>query len=154
MAQPLPNSSPTLQRGISLIEVLITIVILAIGLLGISALQITSMRNQNDSYARSLAVQQAGDMAERMQANEAGVTAGNYNNISTTPADPNCFASGCTAAQMAQYDAYEWNTDNAALLSNGAGTVAGPDAAGQYLISVSWDRTDGERETVRVRYKP
>ncbi len=133
------------QRGFTLIEVLVAIVVLSLGLLGLAGLQAASLRNNQTAYYRGIATQQAYDMADRMRANLAGVRAGNYILNAAIPADPGCFAAGCTAATMAQTDHFQWNTTNAALLPNGVGSVActagAVCAAGgnwSFDITVSW----------------
>lgn len=93
--------------GFTLIEVLISVVILASGLLGLAALQATTVRNNQSAYHRSLATQLAYDMSDRMRSNRAGVTAGDYNNKAAT--NDNCLANICTPAQMAGYDITQWN---------------------------------------------
>lgn len=137
-------------RGMSLLEVLVAIVILSLGLMGLAGLQAASLRNNQTAYYRSIATQQAYDMADRMRANLAGVRAGNYSDLDNTiPADPACFATGCSVADMAITDHRQWNTNNAVLLPGGQGTVLcidGPAAAGctastgnwAFNITVSW----------------
>jgi type IV pilus assembly protein PilV len=128
-------------NGFALFEVLVAVVILSIGLLGLAGLQVTGQRNNHSAYLRSQAVFLAYDMMDRMRANMRGVTAGDYNSISGIPADPGCVTTGCTPAQLAQYDAYEWNTLMAQQLPSGQGTVA---AAGTlYTITVMWDDDRG-----------
>jgi type IV pilus assembly protein PilV len=118
------------QSGFTLIEVLVAIVVLSLGLLGLAGLQAASLRNNQTAYYRGIATQQAYDMADRLRANLAGVRAGNYNNLAAViPADPGCFTTGCTAANMAVTDQFQWNTMNAALLPNGTGTVVCADGA-------------------------
>jgi type IV pilus assembly protein PilV len=96
--------------GFTLIEVLIAVVILAGGLLGLAALQATTLKNNQGAYFRSVATQLAYDMSDRMRSNSAGVIALDYNNktASTTPRD--CIVNRCTPAQMADYDLAQWNT--------------------------------------------
>ncbi len=129
------------QQGFTLLEVLVAIIIFAIGLLGPASLQAVGQRNNNVAYMRSQAVLQAYDMSERMRANQTGVNDGNYSNITTTiPSNPGCITTGCTPAQLAQYDAFRWNTINANTLPLGQGTVtfnAAP--AASFSIVVSWD---------------
>ena len=57
------------QSGLSLIEVLITVVLVSIGLLGLAGLQLTSVRNSNSSGERFIATTLAQDIIERMRAN-------------------------------------------------------------------------------------
>jgi len=66
------------QRGATLIEVLISVLVLAVGLLGLAATQMMSMKNGNSAHQRYMATLAAHDMAERMRANAAGVDQGSY----------------------------------------------------------------------------
>lgn len=142
-------------RGLSLLEVLVTIVVLSLGLLGLAGLQAASLRNNQTAYYRSIATQQAYDMADRMRANLAGVRAGDYSALGTNiPADPACFATGCSAADMAVTDHRQWNTNNSVLLPGGQGTVQCLDGAAgggcaassgnwAFNITVTWtERTE------------
>jgi type IV pilus assembly protein PilV len=163
------------QRGFTLIEVLVTIVVLAIGLLGLAGLQLFSLKNSHGSFYRSIASQQAYDMADRIAANLAGVvlSTGNYDDLdaSIPSSPPNCISSACTAAQMVTYDKYQWLRANAVVLPGGSGRVciinpnhadargdcANPTAAcvthtaGSqriFRVMVSWtERTAGNNET-------
>ena len=124
------------QNGVSLIEVLVTLVILAIGLLGIAGMQVMSVKNTQVAAQRSIATQQAYDIAERMRANLAGAVAGNYDNLDTsTPADPGC--GPCTPSQQAVADHRAWNLANAQVLPAGTGSVVGTMLAG-YTVTLNW----------------
>src|SRR5215510_11075504 len=64
------HSSPrSLQRGLSMIEVLVAIVIISLGLLGMAGLQASGLRTSQSAFYRAQAAQFANDMAERMRAN-------------------------------------------------------------------------------------
>jgi type IV pilus assembly protein PilV len=65
-------------RGVSLLEVLIAVLILAIGMLGIAALQALTLKNTEGSSERSNAVIQSYAMLDMMRANSAAARAGNY----------------------------------------------------------------------------
>ena len=67
------------QQGYSLIEVLISVLILGIGLLGIAALQTTALRNGQSSMERSQAVIQTYAVLDAMRANRDAALAGSYN---------------------------------------------------------------------------
>jgi len=135
------------QTGLTLIEVLIAVLVLSIGLLGIAGLQLTGLReNQNAQYSTQ-AIYLANDMADRMRANPAGVTAANYNNIDSTSAvdydtEPTCEAI-CNAAEIANVDAYEWLSANVPTsivntLPSGQGLITS-NAGGTFTITVMWD---------------
>ena len=125
----------------SMLEVLITLVLLAIGLLGIAGLQLTGIKFTHNANVRYQAMLQATDMADRMRANLAGVTAGAYNNISGIGSDPNCIASRCSPTQMAQTDQFAWNSANLRLLPQGAGTVTRN--GNTYQITITWQEKEG-----------
>ena len=118
-----------LQRGFTMIEVLVSIVVMTFGLLGIAGLQLTSLQNSRSSTMRSIAIQQAYDIADRMRANLAGVAAGNYD-MSTPGAGTSksgcTTTAGCTPAQMAANDIYEWQQNlNASTNTSGGGLPLG-----------------------------
>jgi type IV pilus assembly protein PilV len=141
------------QQGSTLIEVLVSLVVLAGGLLGMSGLQTVSLKNNQSAYARTQATMFANDMAERMRANLAGLDAGNYNNAAGA-ATAACFTpAGCTPQQMAQQDILDWSAAITAFLP-GAASVVCRDATQQdgtpaavacdnagtvYAIKIWWD---------------
>ena len=111
------------QRGFTLIEILIAIVVFSIGLLGLAGLQLTSFRNVHDAHLRSVATLMAYDMADRMRANRVAFLAGGYDDPNAVT-DADCTqAAGCTPANLAQNDFAEWTTTLAATLPQGAGEV-------------------------------
>lgn len=127
------------QSGFTLLEVLVAIVVLSLGLLGLAGLQAATLRNNQIAYYRAIAIQQTYDMADRIRANQVGVAAGSYNALDATiPADPDCVANTCTAAQMAVADHSQWNNNNARMLPAGSGTVASV-AGGSFDITVNWN---------------
>ena len=117
------------QAGFSLIEVLISIFVLSVGLLGAAGLQLSSLQQQQSAYLRSQATVIAYDMVDRMRANAVGLSAGDYNNPTATYNSGCTTTTGCTTSQMAAHDFYEWAgngaTENsiAKLLPNGVGVV-------------------------------
>jgi type IV pilus assembly protein PilV len=120
-------------KGFTLVEILIALVILSVGLLGLAALQMSSLKLLSDSYYRSIAVIQANDMRDRMRANNPMVKLGvsspyNLKCESTgcvvkESQHPNCFTTGCTPEEMAREDIYEWLQNLSNLLPSGIGTV-------------------------------
>lgn len=156
--------------GFTLIEVLVTVVVVSIGLLGLAGLQINGLRANLSSEARSKATLLASDIIERMRANPLGVANNDYANIDTagigcnaTP-DPFCsntssaVAASCTPTEMAAFDAWVWACGmppaNADIvqggvshqLNQGTGSVVCdtvPCVAGStYTVTVSWNETN------------
>ena len=130
------------QKGLSLIEVMIALAVFSFGLLALAALMASGLKYNTSALHRSYATSQAYDMADRMRANRLGLD--HYNSLSGIGIDPDCFETvtgtetGCTPELMAQYDAWQWNSDNARLLPDGAGTVS-PGDSGLYTITISWN---------------
>lgn len=139
------------QTGFTLMEILVAIVVLSIGLLGIAGLQMQGTRHVHDAQLHTLAAIQAEDMADRMRANLAGVRDGEYNSRSDTPDDPGCISSECTPAELADYDVFRWNTDNAAILPSGGGEISCDDPSGAALANGS-EAEIGSRCTIIVRW--
>lgn len=125
-------------QGITLIEVLVAILLFSGGLLGVAAMQAQSLKMAGNSSALSLAVMQASNIIDRMQANPQGINAGSYNAISgNSYTKPTC-ATTCTPAQIAAFDAFQWSTENSNLLDNGAGTVTNVAGTNLYTVVLSW----------------
>ena len=100
------------QRGFTLLEALIAVVIIAIGLLGLSGMQMISLRNTNEGFLRTQATASANDMAERIRANPVAVENNIFANFdsasstycSTLPTNCSNSTANCDATQLAQYD--------------------------------------------------
>lgn len=144
----MPKQTHSSNHGFTLLEVLIAIVVLSFGLLGLAGIQAVGIKNTTDANLRTLAIQQAYDMADRIRANTVGATAGAYDSLpatlpATIPADPGCIASGCSATQLRDYDQRLWNTNNQNMLPSGTGAVAVVGGTAipnkQYLITVMWN---------------
>lgn len=108
----------SLERGLSLIEILVTVVVTSLGLLGIAALQARGLQSNYDAYLYSQASALAYDMAERIRANPTAAAGGSYNTTMTsTPTTANCVTSQCgTPAQIAAYDKYDWKENHVKVL--------------------------------------
>lgn len=129
---------PRSSTGVSLIEVLVSLVILSLGMLAVVALQLVSKRNNADAGQRTIAAQLAYDIAERMRANASTATLPNYLlGATTTPAgalyDPDTTApaactsgSPCTAAQTVTRDLWSWEQ----TLKGASETVDGESTGG------------------------
>ena len=131
------------QSGVGMVEVLVTVFVLAIGLLGIASLQFIGTFTNTDALNRSQSVLIAQQMAERLRANSDMSTNGsglvvdnnyfesdnyNFSNLScvldvtdfacfclAVPATiPDCTSVNCTPAEFAAFDAYEMSCAMAA----------------------------------------
>lgn len=118
MRSPSPQSPiPRRHCGMSLIEVLISLVILSLGVLAVVALQLVSKRSNADAGQRSIAAQMAYDILERMRANstQAGLAA--YvaqsplapDKTITLPKDCGTASANCTDTEIALYDLKTWH---------------------------------------------
>lgn len=126
------------QSGNSLIEILVTLFILAAGLFGLASLQIFSLKSVNNAQFHSLATVYAYDMAERIRSNRNGIAG--YDLIKHDVTDPNC-ATNCSSIQMAQQDGFLWNEKiksavNLGGLPEGEGSVTRN--GNLYRIIISW----------------
>lgn len=66
------------QRGVGLIEVLISLVVLSIGMLGLAGLQLFSLRNNQGAMERSMAVVETHSIVDAMRADRANALAGAF----------------------------------------------------------------------------
>lgn len=168
---------PDLELGVGMVEILVTIFVLAIGLLGVASLQFVGTFTNSDALNRSQSVLIAQQMAERLRANSnmstqsnglvvdnAYFNTANYNfeNLScdsdlsnfacfclTVPGTiPNCNAGNCTSAQFAVFDGYEMSCAIAANNPN----------VSMSLTCTDNDNLDGDtcsagsRHTIQLRW--
>lgn len=130
------------RRGFTLLEVMVALVIFSVGLLGLAGLQANGMRANKVADLRTMAIIQAHDMAERIRTNTAGISAGEYDNITTgIPSKPgtNCYDSSCNSTEIADWDIFEWQSRLDDDLPSGRGTVSRPNTNSPFEITVMWD---------------
>lgn len=144
-------------RGFTLLEVLVALLVLSIGLLGLAALTTLGLRFNNSAYARSQATLLAYDIVDRMRANsDAAQTTTSYViDFGESVANQNCETSACAPAQMALYDLGKWKTTLAQALPKGDGSVSLQDLAGAriYVVTVRWDDSRGQEPPVEFRIR-
>lgn len=142
-------------RGVTLIEVLVALVIVAVGLLGLAGLQVRGLSIQKDAHGRAIATQLALDLADRMRANRDPATRVppvDYMRTDSYPGpDPigvpvaDCAAVACDIAQQAQYDllgAGGWLQRVRTALPGGWARVEPIDATNQvWDVTVMWVET-------------
>jgi len=141
------------QTGFTMVEVLVALVVLAIGLLGIAALYLNSLQSGRTAIYRTQAVNLAADLADRIRANRTAQAA-----YGTLFADDEvevagCYTTGgCIDTDLASSDLARWKGTVAQLLPNGQGQVVVtlPVAVGEptnYVVTVQWAEV-GEAQPV------
>src|SRR4051812_46255869 len=118
--------TPTLQgrrraSGFTMLEALVSILILSFGLLALAGLFVSGAQNNRNANLRTVATQQAYNMADRMRTNLSALTvlspAVPYYHLPTAT-QRDCYTTViCDSQQMAMNDYYEWN-DPASSISN------------------------------------
>lgn len=145
------------QSGLSMIEVLVTILVVSFGLMALAGLMLNGLRASTTANLRSVAVQQAYNMVDRMRANMKGVRSGYYDTIAFT-AGQSCAVctAGCSAEARADADVCEWNVDNERLLPLGQGTASRAAAGDVFVLTISWDdsRSGSPDTSLIVRVEP
>ena len=98
------------QRGFTMIEVLVSALILVVGVLGVAALQVTALKNLQSSGNYGVASLVANEMVDRIWVNgEEALTNDAYLHTQPPANTPrNCEDETCTAAQLADYDIWDW----------------------------------------------
>ncbi|MEO8810343.1 MAG: type IV pilus modification protein PilV [Rhodanobacter sp.] len=115
------------QKGVSLIEVLVAVLVFSIGLLGLAGLIVMSTRSTHVGYLRTQVTFLANSMAERMSANPGGVWTGAYNSTAypAAAASAGCGAGApCTVADLAVHDQQIWSGQLNAFLPNPKASIA------------------------------
>lgn len=132
---------PKRQRGVSLLEVLIAVLVLAIGILGVAALQATALRNNQGAAERTQAVIQTYTILDAMRANRDAALRGEYDmdwRPCEVPADASTRANREKQIWMQQLKAF--NPTACGLVQRRAGTD-------QFVIGIRWDdRREGQAD--------
>ncbi len=126
--------------GFSLLEVLVTVFLITIALLGTAGMQAYGMRVAQGGQFRGQAVLLGADIMERLEANNLGAVAGNYRaTLPTTATPPNCVTGSCVPADMATYDLDQFQQNLARQLPTGTATITmtgtGPFV---YTLTINW----------------
>lgn len=139
------------QRGVSLIEVMVAIVVFGIGMLGLALLQTKGAQFTKESSSRTNAIIQAGSLADAMRANPQGVdpadgSSSYYLYDGKVAPDPAACASNLPC-QRAKADLQEWleRIQGGTIRAQGTGPAAlvTRDAKlGTFTVTVSWNGLD------------
>lgn len=119
------------ESGFSMLEILVSMIVIMIGVLGIAGMQLLSINNTEVARYQSLAALLASSMAAEMQANVA------YWGTASTPitvtgtaisgiavGGTSCLNAVCTPTQLAAYDLQNWGLAMANTLPGGSGAIS------------------------------
>lgn len=132
-------TSPHASRGFTLIEAMVALVVLSIGLLGIAALYVETLRANRTSLHRTVAVSLAADIGDKMRANR-------------NPADAYACGTPCVAAtggnDIADADLAAWTNAIGAQLPGGTAGIAyvapAANTPAAYIVTLGWTEVDQE----------
>ena len=128
------------QSGFTLLEILVAMLVLAIGLLGLAGLMTSSMRNNLSATHRTQATWMAYDIVDRMRANRASAVTGGY--VTAMGAAPACSPAVPTGTVPAQ-DIAAWKSQLACALPAGNGSIAVDTATRVATILIQWNDSRG-----------
>ena len=151
--------------GFSLLELLVAVLVVAVGALGVAGLQLASIQNNRGALQYSVTTSLAADLVERMRANpgaDYGTDLG-----AAPPPFHDCLANDCNAEQLAQFDLAiwkcalgKWRRDTTCdglpeairpmtVLPGGDGEVV--EEAGVVTVTVAWGRAGRDTFEITVR---
>ena len=123
------------QRGITLIESLVAIVVPALGILGVVGVQMRTLSDTQTTVRRAQAIRLIEDLSERLKVHPNALNAVNPTGAGTasyiadtwdsalTEPDPKCDAAKCEPAQLAAYDLWAWRTLVRSTMPAGDGVI-------------------------------
>ena len=151
------------QRGETLLEVLISVLVFSFGLVGLASLQISTMQKGRETTEFNIAVQLAGELAEQIRANPNALALGWYNEP-TQPLLPGCEADQCQLRSFTNTGLSYWQNSIDTRLpgaqaqvcrdsSPGDGTPNEPlcDDTGAYTVKLWWPSQVGELQNYQVQ---
>jgi type IV pilus assembly protein PilV len=119
-------------HGFTLLEVLVTMLVVSFALLGIAGILANSLKNDQSAYSRTQAVLLGVDIVDRMRANRTTAEA------SPSPYNLEIGSSPSTSG-VPQTDLTEWRAALAAALPAGTGRVNRDAVTGKVTVVVQWD---------------
>ena len=133
------NIKIKLQKGFSLLESMIAIIVMVLGVLGILGLQMRTLTDTQASVRRAQAIRLIGDLGERLQSNPDSL--GNLTVYTSTPtSSKDCANTVCTPAELATYDIKQWRANVASTLPGSSATVFTPQgSSNQVGVLIGWN---------------
>ena len=139
------RSSAAANAGFSLVEALVSLVVISVGMIGVAALYGQGLNAGSTALYRTVAVTLGADMADRIRTNRTAGAAYNTTTAATNkkcdlePGEPGPVVS-CTPADMAVQDRYRWKRQLDARLPNPTGTIGYNPATTPptYTIDIGW----------------
>lgn len=160
MLQQITHPHSRLQRGISLIESLVAIVVMALGILGILGVQMRTLADTQTAVRRAHAIRLIEDLSERIksQPNGLGVMASyvrEWDETGATATSPDCQDAACSPADLATYDLNRWidNVRAALPLGDAAVFLATDNSADdprQLGVMISWRQNERDNDSAAV----
>ena len=135
------------QGGVGLIEVLVTLLVLSVGLLGLAGLQNESLKQTYNAYLESQALFLAEDMIDRMRLSPSPSLYA-YDLSEGVNVSTDCIQASCdSAAEMATWNLSDWISQVQDILPSGSGNVEViNEAVSEYAITISYDDIRGENK--------
>lgn len=149
--------SKSRKDGFSLIEVMVSILVLAVGVIGAAGMQLSAMRTSQQSGLHTTALQLAAEMADRMRANDSQMRRPDEDNPflaldysaakgQATAPSMLCYSQTCDGDELAEFDLYEWKRRLHAALPAGRAVICRDRAPWDGAAgSLTWD-CDGAGE--------
>jgi type IV pilus assembly protein PilV len=134
------------QRGLSLIEAMVSIVVLALGMMGLAGVQARLLVESRTANSRATAVGLIDDLTNRMLLNRDAALANSYALAwSATKAAQDCATAQCSGTQLAQSDLNTWRIAVLASLPSANATVfQSPNDPRQIGIAIAWTANESK----------
>ncbi len=139
-------------RGFTLLEILITLFVIALGVLGTAGLQAVAMKMSQGGQLRSQAVVLGLDLMERIEANDIAAIAGEYA-PATLPTSyaKDCAVVDCGPSELATYDLVQFLDSVQAQLPSASVTITSAGAGPvTYTVQIDWEERISKSSTTAV----
>ncbi len=165
--------------GFSLIELLIAVLVMAVGILGVAGLQVVSLQQNRSALFRAEAIQLGNGLLDRIRANPFATYAPVEIDAIPLSTARDCITNGCSTDQMAEFDIASWKcslnpqaangttyticttlgiTKNSAASSSslplGKGSLVVDEDTNTYTVTVQWvDNRAGNTKSIVLHAK-